>query len=147
MSEPIDYERAPISPEPPPKGAMSAIFLIVLADLIGFGLIIPMLPFYARQYSASDLQIGLMMATYSFCQLLGSPILGLISDRIGRRPVLIFSQLGSVSGYLILALASGIDWANPLHGLLLVYISRVVDGFSGGNISTAHAYVSDVTAP
>lgn len=147
MSEPVDYEsEAPPAP-PPPKGAMRALFFIVLSDFLGFGLIIPSLPFYARQYGSSDLQVGLMMATYSLCQLIGSPILGLISDRVGRRPVLIFSQLGSVTGYLILAAATAIGWANPLHGLLLVYISRVVDGFSGGNVSTAHAYVSDVTAP
>src|SRR5215207_62158 len=102
MTEPLEYERKPAAP----KGAMTAIFLIVLSDFIGFGVIIPALPFYARQYHASDLQIGMMFAVYSLCQLIGSPILGLASDRIGRRPVLIISQLGSVTGYLILAAAS-----------------------------------------
>ena len=144
MTEPLDYERQPVQP---PKGAMTAIFFIVLSDLIGFGLIIPALPFYARQYHASDLQIGLMFASYSLCQLIGSPILGLASDRFGRRPVLIFSQLGSVVGYLILARATWTQWANPMHGLALVYLSRIIDGFSGGNVSTAQAYVSDVTSP
>lgn len=144
MSEPLDYESQPIAP-PPPKGAMGAIFLIVLSDLMGFSLIIPLLPFYARQYHASALQIGMMFSVFSLCQLIASPILGMASDRIGRRPVLIFSQLGSVTGYLILAAATAVNWANPLHGLLMVYVSRIIDGFSGGNISTAQAYVSDVT--
>src|SRR3954469_8794428 len=147
MTEPVDYESQWSGRPPPPKGAMAAIFLIVLSDLMGFGLIIPALPFYARAFHASDLQVGLIFAIYSLCQLLASPILGLASDRWGRRPVLVFSQLGSVVGYCILALATSRSWANPLFGLALVYISRVIDGFSGGNISTAQAYVSDVTPP
>src|SRR3954452_10823067 len=147
MSQPVDYESQPIGRPPPPKGAMAAIFLIVLSDLLGFGLIIPALPFYARQYHASDLQVGLIFAIYSFCQLVASPFLGLTSDKIGRRPVLIFSQLGSVSGYLILAMATARTWVNPITGLILVYVSRIIDGISGGNIATAQAYVSDVTPP
>lgn len=147
MSEAIDYENEWADRPPPPKGAMAAIFFIVLSDLLGFGLIIPALPFYARTFHASDVQIGWIFAIYSLCQLFAAPILGLTSDRVGRRPVLIFSQLGSVSGYLILALATGRHWINPFTGLLLVYLSRVIDGISGGNISTAQAYISDVTAP
>ena len=148
MTEPLDYESA--SPQPPlepPKGALLAIFLIVLSDLMGFGLIIPALPFYARAFHASDLQVGLIFSIYSLCQLVATPVLGLASDRFGRRPVLIFSQLGSVIGYLTLAVATARRWANPLAGLLLVYASRVIDGASGGNISTAQAYISDVTPP
>src|SRR4051794_34079692 len=129
----------------PPKGAMLSIFLIVLADLLGFGVIIPLLPFYARQYSASAFQVGLLFAIYSACQLVAAPMLGLMSDRFGRRPVLLLSQLGSVFGYLLLGWATQHQWINPLHGLIVVYLSRVIDGFSGGNISTAQAYISDVT--
>lgn len=147
MSEPVDYESQWREQSPPPKGAMAAIFLIVLSDLLGFGLIIPSLPFYARQYHASDLQVGLIFAVYSLCQLVAAPILGMTSDKVGRRPVLIFSQLGSVLGYLVLAVATAKTWGSPLTGLLLVYASRVIDGISGGNISTAQAYVSDVTPP
>src|SRR5947207_2613876 len=132
MSEPLDYESRPFEPPPPPKGAMLAIFLIVLSDLMGFGLIIPSLPFYARQFHASDLQVGLIFSIYSLCQLVAAPILGLTSDRVGRRPVLIFSQCGSVAGYLVLALATARQWVNPLTGLLLVYASRTIDGISGG---------------
>jgi DHA1 family tetracycline resistance protein-like MFS transporter len=148
MTEPLDYEANWSSERPPPpKGALLAIFLIVLSDLMGFGLIIPSLPFYARQFHASDLQVGLIFSIYSLCQLVAAPILGLTSDRVGRRPVLIFSQCGSVIGYLVLALATSRQWLNPLTGLLLVYASRTIDGISGGNISTAQAYVSDVTPP
>lgn len=147
MTEPVDYESRLAGKPPPPQGAMLAIFLIVLSDLMGFGLIIPSLPFYARQFHASDLQVGLIFSIYSLCQLVAAPILGLTSDRVGRRPVLIFSQCGSVAGYLILALATARQWVNPLTGLLLVYTSRIIDGISGGNIPTAQAYVSDVTPP
>src|SRR3954469_12587241 len=147
MTEPVDYESQWSGRPPPPKGAMAAIFLIVLSDLLGFGLIIPALPFYARQFHASDLQVGLIFSIYSLCQLVAAPILGLTSDRVGRRPVLVFSQCGSVVGYLVLATATARHWVNPLTGLLLVYSSRVIDGISGGNISTAQAYVSDVTPP
>jgi DHA1 family tetracycline resistance protein-like MFS transporter len=129
----------------PTRGALFTIFLIVLADLMGFGLIIALLPFYAKQYNASDFQVGLIFSIYSICQLVGSPVLGLMSDRFGRRPVLILSQLGSVAGYLILAYATYYTWANPAIGIALVYASRVIDGFSGGNISTAQAYIADVT--
>ncbi len=148
MSDPLEYETAspPTSIEPPP-GAMAAIFLIVLSDLLGFGLIIPALPFYARQFHASDVQVGFIFSIYSLCQLIASPILGLASDKLGRRPVLIFSQLGSVIGFLVLAMATARQWVDPLTGLLLVYAARVIDGFSGGNISAAQAYISDVTSP
>jgi MFS transporter, DHA1 family, tetracycline resistance protein len=89
----IDYASAG-----PPKGALSTIFLIVFADLMGFGIIIPLLPLYAAQYQASALDIGLLFSVYSACQFIASPILGALSDRYGRRPVLIFSQLGSSLG-------------------------------------------------
>ncbi len=146
MSEPPpQLDDAPLSATAPPKGALRIIFLIVLADLLGFSIIIPLLPFWARKYNASDFQIGLLFSVYSVCQLIGSPILGLISDRFGRRPVLIASQIGSVAGFILLGIATQGDWAGPTLGLILVYVSRVIDGLSGGNISTAQAYISDVT--
>src|SRR5262245_38189698 len=101
MTEPAEVDDKPIleyGQAGPPKGALRVIFLIVLADLLGFSVIIPLLPFYVTKYNASALQVGFLFAIYSACQLLGSPILGLISDRYGRRPVLLFSQLGSVVG-------------------------------------------------
>src|SRR4051812_43392367 len=134
-------------PFEPPKGAMLSIFLIVLSDLMGFGLIIPLLPFYARQYAASDFQVGLLFAIFSLCQMIATPLLGLASDRWGRRPVLLLSQVGSVMGYLLLAFATKHQWTNVQTGLVMVYVSRAIDGLSGGNISTAQAYISDVTTP
>jgi DHA1 family tetracycline resistance protein-like MFS transporter len=131
----------------PPKGALGAIFLIVFMDLMGFGIIIPLLPLYAARYHASALDIGLLFSIYSGCQFIASPILGAISDRFGRRPVLIFSQLGSALGYLLLGLVMNLHWVNPFYALLLIYCSRFIDGISGGNISTAQAYISDVTTP
>lgn len=131
----------------PPPGALLAIFLIVLADLLGFSVIIPLLPFYIRMYATSDFLVGLLFSIYSACQLIAAPVLGLISDRHGRRPVLILSQIGSVIGFVLLGVATQGNWFTPAMGLALVYISRVIDGLSGGNISTAQAYISDVTTP
>jgi DHA1 family tetracycline resistance protein-like MFS transporter len=131
----------------PPKGALLTIFLIVFADLMGFGIIIPLLPLYAAQYHASPLDIGLLFSVYSACQFIASPILGALSDRFGRRPVLIFSQLGSSLGYLLLGVVMNLHWIHPIYALLLIYCSRFIDGLSGGNISTAQAYISDVTTP
>src|SRR5215213_6413131 len=127
MTEPDIAADETIVP-PPPRGAMLTIFLIVLADLLGFGVIIPLLPFYAKIYAASDFQVGLLFSVYSICQLIASPILGLISDRYGRRPVLIGSQIGSVAGFILLGVATQGTWAGPTLGLTLVYLSRVIDG-------------------
>jgi DHA1 family tetracycline resistance protein-like MFS transporter len=137
-------EAAPTTPQPP-KGALFTIFLIVFTDLMGFGIIIPLLPLYAKQYHASALDVGLLFSIYSACQFVASPILGTISDRFGRRPVLIFSQLGSSLGYLLLGIVMNLHWTHPEYALLLIYCSRFIDGLSGGNISTAQAYISDVT--
>src|SRR5947208_14481362 len=130
---PLSYE----SPQPPPKSALRIIFFIVFMDLLGFGVIIPLMPIYARQFQASPLQVTLMFAIYSACQFIASPILGAASDRYGRRPVLILSQIGSALGYLLLGLVTHHSWQNPTIGLALVYLSRVIDGFTAGNISTA----------
>src|SRR5215208_4452338 len=117
---------------PPPKGALRIIFFIVFMDLLGFGVIIPLMPLYARQFQASPLQVTLLFAIYSACQFIASPILGAASDRYGRRPVLILSQIGSALGYLLLGLVTHHQWHAAALGLWLVYLSRVIDGFSGG---------------
>lgn len=114
------------------------IFLTVFVNLVGFGIIIPLLPFYAQTFGASPLVIGLLFASYSLAQLLATPALGVLSDRWGRRPVLIFSLLGTVVSFVMLALA---------HTLALLFIARIIDGLSGGNITTARAYIADVTEP
>jgi DHA1 family tetracycline resistance protein-like MFS transporter len=90
--------------------------------------------------------VGLLFSIYSACQLIATPILGLLSDRFGRRPVLVYSQLGSVAGYALLGVTIYSHWSNPAIGLALVYLSRIIDGISGGNISTAQAYIADVTS-
>jgi len=112
------------------------IFLTILVNLIGFGIIIPLLPFYAETFGASPLVIGLLFAVFSICQLAAAPALGDISDRYGRRPVLIFSLAGTVVSFVMLAVA---------HSVAMLFAARIVDGLSGGNISTARAYVADVT--
>jgi len=114
------------------------IFLTILVNLIGFGIIIPLLPFYAETFGASPLVIGLLFAVFSLCQLIAAPALGDLSDRYGRRPVLIFSLAGTVLSFLMLAVAQSIT---------MLFLARIVDGLSGGNISTARAYVADVTEP
>ena len=114
------------------------IFLTIFVNLVGFGIIIPLLPFYAETFGASPLVIGLLFAVFSLCQLIAAPALGDLSDRYGRRPVLVFSLAGTVVSFVMLALA---------HSVTMLFAARMVDGLSGGNISTARAYVADVTAP
>ncbi len=114
------------------------IFLTIFVNLIGFGIIIPLLPFYAETFGASPIVIGLLFAVFSLCQLVAAPALGDLSDKYGRRPILIFSLLGTVASFMMLALA---------HSIVMLFLARIVDGLSGGNISTARAYVADVTEP
>ena len=114
------------------------IFLTIFVNLIGFGIIIPLLPFYAQKFGAPPIVIGLLFAIYSLSQLLAAPALGDLSDRWGRRPVLVFSLVGTVVSFVMLALAQSI---------VMLFLARIVDGLSGGNISTARAYVADVTEP
>jgi DHA1 family tetracycline resistance protein-like MFS transporter len=130
----------------PPRRALLTIFLIVAIDLLGVGLIIPLLPLYVDKYKATPFQAELLFSVYSLCQFIAAPVLGLLSDRYGRRPVLILSQIGSTAGYLLLGWATQHQWINPMVGLMMVYLSRVIDGLSGGNISTAQAYIADVTS-
>ncbi|MBP9702239.1 MFS transporter [Candidatus Woesebacteria bacterium] len=115
---------------------LTTIFLIVFIDLLGFGLILPLLPYIAENYNANPLVIGLLSASYSLFQFLAGPILGRLSDRYGRKKILIISQIGSVIGYLLLATA---------NSLPLLFLSRIIDGITGGNISIAQAYMADIT--
>ena len=112
------------------------IFLTIFVNLVGFGIIIPLLPFYAETFGASPFVIGLLFASFSVSQLLAAPLLGELSDRYGRRPVLIFSLIGTALSFAMLAVA---------HSLTMLFLARIVDGLSGGNITTARAYIADVT--
>jgi MFS transporter, DHA1 family, tetracycline resistance protein len=114
------------------------IFLTIFVNLVGFGIIIPLLPFYAETFGASPIVIGLLFAVFSLCQLVAAPALGDLSDRYGRRPILIFSLAGTVVSFVMLAVG---------HSILMLFAARIVDGLSGGNISTARAYVADITGP
>lgn len=118
------------------KATLGIVFLIVFIDLVGFGIVIPFLPLYAEEYGPSPMVFGLLMASFSMMQFLFAPILGRLSDRYGRRPVLLVSLVGSVLGYLLFAFAGSIA---------MLFLSRIIDGISGGNISTAQAVISDIT--
>ncbi|MBC8097469.1 MAG: MFS transporter [Akkermansiaceae bacterium] len=121
------------------------IFLTVFIDLIGFGMVVPMLPIYSTTYGASGLMIGIIGASFSVMQFLFSPLLGRLSDRYGRRPVLLFSTAGAAVSYVMFALASGMD--NHGAALWMLLVSRSFAGLCGGNITAAQAYVADITPP
>lgn len=117
------------------------IFLTVFIDLVGFGIIIPALPFYVRSFGADAGTLGLLTATFSLMQFLFMPILGDLSDRLGRRPVIIFSLIGTAVSALLMGVA------NTWGGLALLFVARALSGISGATISTAQAYIADVTTP
>ena len=120
------------------KSPLVPIFLIVSVDVLGLTIILPLLPFYAEKYGASPAVVGLLVSTYALCQLIAGPILGRMSDHMGRRPLLLVSQLGTFIGFMILAYA---------NALWIIFLSRVIDGLTAGNLSLAQAYISDVTKP
>jgi MFS transporter, DHA1 family, tetracycline resistance protein len=115
---------------------MAILLLIVFIDLIGFGIVIPLLPYYALKFSASPLEVTAMMACYSFAQFFASPIWGRLSDRVGRRPVLLVSLTCSVLSYL---------WLGFADALWMLFAARLLAGAGAGNISAAQAYITDVT--
>lgn len=112
------------------------IICIVLVDLMGLSIIIPLLPLFAARFGASPLNIGVLQASYPLMQFLGTPILGGLSDRFGRKPILLFSQLGTFAGFVLLGFA---------NTLPLLFLSRIIDGLSGANLSTAQAAITDST--
>ena len=118
------------------KKRLFSILLVVFIDLLGFSLILPLLPYYAETFSASKFQTGLLIAVYALMQLIGAPILGRLSDRFGRRPVLLISIFGTFLGFLLLGFA---------NTLWVLFAARILDGITGGNLSVAQAYISDVT--
>jgi MFS transporter, DHA1 family, tetracycline resistance protein len=117
---------------------MPTLFLIVFVDLVGFGLVIPLLPFYAVRFAASSQQVTLLLAVYSLMQLFTAPLWGRLSDRVGRRPVLIVSMAASVVAYL---------WIGSATALWMLFAARGFAGACAGNIAAAQAYIADVTKP
>ena len=120
------------------KSSVFVVFLTVFIDLLGFGMVVPLLAQYARHYGASSFEAGLLVASYSLAQFFFAPMWGHLSDRIGRKPVLAFTLAGNVLAYGLYALSGS---------LTMLFFSRSLSGFFGANISTAQAYVADVTTP
>jgi DHA1 family tetracycline resistance protein-like MFS transporter len=120
------------------RSPLVVIFTTVFIDLVGFGIVIPVLPFYAEgsRFNATPRTVGLLFASYSVMQLIFAPILGRLSDKYGRRPVLLISIIGTGIGFLILGFATT---------LWMLFVGRILDGITGGNISTAQAYIADIT--
>lgn len=120
------------------RSPLLPIFLIVLVDVLGLTIVIPLLAIYSEQFGASALVASLLMPTYAACQLVAGPILGRLSDRHGRRPILLISQIGTLIGFVMLAEAS-VLW--------MVFVGRALDGLTAGNLTVAQAYISDHTPP
>ena len=134
-----------------PRSPLVIIFITIFIDLVGFGIVIPVLPLYAERYGASEATVGILLATYSAMQFVFAPILGKLSDRVGRRPVLLVSLIGTSIGFLLMGFAPSMPVGFALLGmaptLVWLFVARIIDGISGGNISTAQAYIADVTPP
>src|SRR6476646_4765100 len=121
-----------------PRSPLFVLFLTVFIDLVGFGIVIPILPLYAEHFHASPIAIGWLTGIYSGMQIIFTPILGKLSDRFGRRPVLFISIVGTALGFALMGLA---------HSLTLLFVARILAGITGGNIAIPQAYIADVTAP
>jgi DHA1 family tetracycline resistance protein-like MFS transporter len=120
---------------------------VTFIDIVGFSMLIPMLPYFVTHFGLSAVVVGVLFATFSFCQLVSAPLWGNISDRIGRKMVLIISQIGATIGWAMLGLAPNIASALAVAPIGVVFAARIVEGVSGGNISITQAYVADLVAP
>src|SRR5580698_151305 len=135
---PRSRARSRRSARPPLPPGFGIIWTTVALDLVGFGIVLPVLPLYARRYHASAATAGALVAAFSLAQLLASPLWGRVSDRVGRKPVLIVSLVGTALGSLFTGLATG---------LVLLFVGRLVDGASGASVSVAQASVADFARP
>jgi multidrug resistance protein len=120
------------------RAQLGIIFLTILIDMIGFGIVIPVLPLYAEHYGATAVQNGLLVAVFSLAQFVCAPLWGKLSDRVGRKPVLCVSIFVTAIGFFLMGIAPG---------LWLLFVARTLAGAAGGNIGTAQAYIADISAP
>lgn len=120
------------------RPGLAPVILVVMVDLIGFGIVLPLLPFYAKDLGASAFQTGWLFSVYSIAQMIASPLWGRWSDRVGRRPIMLLSTLGASAAYILFAFS---------HSYALLFASRLAAGLMGGNIAAAQAYVADITTP
>jgi MFS family permease len=127
------------------KPSVLVVFLTVFVDLIGFGIVVPLVPLYSRSFGAKGFVIGLIIASFSAMQFIFAPIWGRLSDRMGRRPILLVSTAGAAASYALFGIASGLQ--NHVAALALMVLSRMFAGLCGGNITVAQAYIADITPP
>ncbi len=132
---PAESGAAPVRPS---RSALTLIFATIFLDLLGVGILVPVIPFLVRRFESDALTVGMLALSFSAAQFLASPILGVLSDRYGRRPILLLSLLGSAFGYFLFG------WAGALW---MMFLGRIIDGFTGGNISAAQAYIADISPP
>jgi MFS transporter, DHA1 family, tetracycline resistance protein len=118
------------------RGSLAGVFVYVVVELLGMSLVLPLLPYYARTFQASAVLIGLIGTSNALAQIVGAPLIGRLSDRYGRRPLLILGISASFAGFVLLGLA---------RSLAVVFASRILDGLLGGNIALAQSYITDVT--
>jgi MFS family permease len=130
MTAPVQEKSSPVSLLP--------VFLIVLVDVFGMTLVIPLLAIYAETFHATALQATMLVSVFAACQLISGPVIGHVSDRVGRKPMLLISQIGTFIGFIVMARA---------RALWMLYVARTLDGATAGNLSLAQAYISDHTEP
>lgn len=138
MTESRKHGASATDARPPTQASLAPIFLIVLVDVLGLTIVFPLLPLYAESFGASAFVAALLVPAYAVCQMLASPVLGKLSDRYGRRRVLLLSQAGTCLGFLLIAAAPA---------LVFVFLGRILDGLTAGNLSVAQAYIADNTRP
>jgi len=129
------------------RSPLLPIFLIVLVDVFGLAMVIPLLAIYAEKFGASPFVATLLSSVYAGCALVAGPVIGRLSDHHGRRPLLLISQVGTLVGFLVMAGASDIAHVLGISGLWVVFFGRILDGTTAGNLSLAQAYISDHTTP